>query len=375
MNKCVILSILLMTLNVGAKTTKSKMSDAFNSFLKLQNYVLDEKKFTDKSNHQIIYSELFNMNKIFHEIHSSKELPTFNYSVNAKIISAHLEDTLESFDLNQKYFARNKLKATTSLCISCHMQIKTKASYKVISALKNEQEKFSNDYIKAELLFLARDYAQAEIKYSSYIKDTIKKQKEISKTGVSTSIKNIINSFRKVIALNTRTFFRPKKAIDFINRFDLKELSTMDAKELNSRKEELMYWANKDEINVNQNVDEVMEKYIKGEKNQDNHVNKLVVSGFLKRKLLVETDKKEIAKSLLALSKVERDLSFSYFYSFSESYLMACMDNFSKLEIAKKCYEDYEESIKLGYSGSAGLSIPDSVQKQLKSYKEKVFNK
>ena len=64
MNKYVILSVLLMTLNVGAKTTKSKMSDAFTSFLKLQNYVFDEKKFTDKSNHQIIYSELFNMNKI-----------------------------------------------------------------------------------------------------------------------------------------------------------------------------------------------------------------------------------------------------------------------------------------------------------------------
>ena len=35
MNKCVILSVFLMTLNVSAKTTKSKMSDAFTSFFKI----------------------------------------------------------------------------------------------------------------------------------------------------------------------------------------------------------------------------------------------------------------------------------------------------------------------------------------------------
>ncbi len=370
-----ILVIVLISTSPYAKTTQEKMSDAFNSFIKLQKYALNEKSFTDEQNHQVIYTELFNLSNIFKDIHNEGDLPTFNYSVNAQLISSHFNDTLGAFEMKQKYFARNRVKATTSLCISCHSQIKTSASLGVIKKIKNLESGLSNDLQKAELFFVVRDYKSAQTNYLSYMRKSIDDLKSMKKLGSSSYSRNIVKAFRRIVSINTRTFFKPEKALNALSKFDFSQLSTMDRNEVALTLKELAQWKEKKYPDEKVKMKDFLGELVTDSYTSQNKVHRLVASGYLKKKLLNSTDKSETAEILLYLSKIENSLSFNYFYSLSDAYLMSCMDNFSKFNIAKKCYEEYEKSIIHGYSGSSGTSIPKDIQKRLKVYKEKIFKR
>ena len=58
------------------------------------------------------------------------------------------------------------------------------------------------------------------------------------------------------------------------------------------------------------------------------------------------------------------------FWSLHEMYYERCVRDGAHRPIARMCYEKLEQSLLLGYSGSAGVFLPLSVMKQLKELRE-----
>lgn len=67
---------------------------------------------------------------------------------------------------------------------------------------------------------------------------------------------------------------------------------------------------------------------------------------------------------------VLRDLGL---WSLHELYFLACVDKAPHTPMAQKCFKRYEESVTLGYTGSAGTHIPSSVRKYLDSVRKKAM--
>jgi hypothetical protein len=72
------------------------------------------------------------------------------------------------------------------------------------------------------------------------------------------------------------------------------------------------------------------------------------------------------------LSFSERAVGYSFFYSLADGYLKACMDEWSLLPIAKRCYREYQSFVEFTFTGSSGTDIPADVRAELESYRRKV---
>ncbi|MDO9181111.1 MAG: hypothetical protein Q7U04_01820, partial [Bacteriovorax sp.] len=55
----------------------------------------------------------------------------------------------------------------------------------------------------------------------------------------------------------------------------------------------------------------------------------------------------------------------TYFFSLGDLYLKDCIRKYPASPYAKKCYQEYSDSIEAGYSGSSGTDIPASERREL----------
>jgi hypothetical protein len=58
-------------------------------------------------------------------------------------------------------------------------------------------------------------------------------------------------------------------------------------------------------------------------------------------------------------------------WNLQEQYFQACIFEAPHSNLAEKCYERFEESVTVGYSGSSGTHIPTAIKRQLNQLKIK----
>jgi hypothetical protein len=81
-------------------------------------------------------------------------------------------------------------------------------------------------------------------------------------------------------------------------------------------------------------------------------------------------DSKIKAEGLLTIGTAYEVLSNPTLWPMHELYYEACVHELPHSALAMKCYERYEQSVYMGYTGSAGTFIPDEVQVLLAEMKE-----
>ena len=98
-------------------------------------------------------------------------------------------------------------------------------------------------------------------------------------------------------------------------------------------------------------------------------ISLLISSGILLHHL-VENPQTDLAPEILYwLSLVDHRMSQTYFFSLGDLYLKDCVKKYPKSPYARKCYQEYADSIEAGYSGSSGTDIPDEEKKELNKLK------
>ncbi len=381
-----ILTLCCLILTTGAiakdyKNTKEAMNEIFKAFVDLVPYAGNEMKFKDPKSEEYIKDRLLKLKTAFQNAKHLKKINTPGFSPSYETISQHLDQTYEGFSMSQKSFARNRLKATAEMCISCHTQLPKGTSNTFRSLSKVSRSTFDNDYEYADYLFLIRNYTQAAQYYRQEILGRIKKNTELRKIQKSNTAVfidfTIEKSLERLVTIYTKVFYKPEKALkEVLAQKSVEGMPRNLVKKLDDWKEDLEKWEKRkiSEFKSEKDLNKFLSQYVEGEINQiSSHVDLLVISGFLYRFLNKYPNTPAEPKVLLFLGSIDEVLNHSYFYSLSEIYLKRCITRFPKSSYAKKCFQKYKDQVEFGYTGTAGTNIPDEEQAELARLK-KILN-
>ncbi|OIQ19662.1 MAG: hypothetical protein BM556_04030 [Bacteriovorax sp. MedPE-SWde] len=358
-------------------TTKDYMHVAFDSLMSLNPYLAQEKKFLDPKEEEIIYTHIDNLSKAFSGVHGENLLKGLNYAPSLKVIRTHIDETKIAFNAKQKYFARNRLRATQMLCMNCHSQMKNKASTTIISEMRAHSKKFTNDFDKAETLYLLRDYPTSVRYYKKYIDLELEKSQKIKDRANIEFLpeRNILLAFKRIVHLYTKTFFKPEKALTILELYNSrKDLPETVRESLRKWKKELIVWKKDKKISSMTSVAQIEKAYLSkmndSIESDRSDITLLVASGRILQLLNINKNNGEAPLALYWLGFSDRQLNFSYYYSMAEIYLVDCMERFPKHPVAKRCLAEYRSSIEMGYTGSSGQHIPKDLRDKIRKYEQ-----
>ena len=81
-------------------------------------------------------------------------------------------------------------------------------------------------------------------------------------------------------------------------------------------------------------------------------------------------EKPELGEALYLTGRSYEAVKDLSIWTLHENYYESCIRSVPHSDWSGKCYKRLEESILLGYTGSAGVSIPPDVQSRLEEYKK-----
>ena len=163
------------------KNTRQVMNEVFNSFVKLTPYMNNEMKFQDPNSSGIIISNLNNISNAFKNSEHIRTFKTPGFQPSYDVVREHVQHTIDAFNTNNKLFARTRLKATASLCISCHTQLSGGKRGFINSVNAIGRGSFDNDFEYAEFLYVTRNFSKSIRYFDRAITKRIKTSQELQK--------------------------------------------------------------------------------------------------------------------------------------------------------------------------------------------------
>jgi hypothetical protein len=353
---------------------KDIMDGVYGAFVKIIPYVyLDEKKLENlKTNSSQKNNLLKNLNDISGFFKSARHIEYFQrpgFRPSLDTINKHIDDTVSAVKNNNYIFAQKRMKALTSLCISCHSQLSEVASENAFgNAICNvKKEAFGSNYAFGNYLFLVRRFNDSEKYFDLAITEAVK----------SNDDQELFASLRRIISIHTKINFNPSLADSFIKKYQGdKSLPVLAQDQLKIWSRSLKKWKNFNPKKI-KSIESFIKIYLAPlEDNKDkiasgeNDITLLVSSGVLSKYLNDNPKSKNVPGILYWLSIAERRLSNSFFFSLSDLYLKDCVRLYPKSKYGKKCYQEYADNIEFGYSGSGGTDIPKEEKQELDALKE-----
>lgn len=356
------------------KTEAKKVMDSvYGPFIKIIPYVYsDEKQLTSLKTNSAEKSELIkNLTDISGFFKSARHVSYFQrpgFRPSLDTINNHIEDTLISVKSNNFIFAQKRLKALTSLCISCHTQLSENAAENAFgnAISKVKKENFESDYAYGNYLFLVRRFSESEKYFDLAIENAVKTHND----------QELYPSLRRILSIHTKINFNPELAQTFISKYQNNtQLPGLALEQIKTWSKSLEKWKKFNPKKV-KSISSFIQKYlapleVNKEKTMsgENDITLLISAGVLSKYLNDNPKTNKVPEILYWLSIAERRLSGSFFFSLSDLYLKDCVKLYRKSVFAKKCYQEYADNIEFGYSGSLGTDIPVEEKQELKLLK------
>ncbi|MBC7712659.1 MAG: hypothetical protein H7177_04945 [Rhizobacter sp.] len=383
MKKIFFILFMITISSVSAETSKSEtqskseakdiMDGVYGAFIKIIPYVYsDEKKLenlkTDANQKNGLLKNLTDISGFFKTARHVEYFQRPGFRPSLDTINKHIEETISAVKNNNYIFAQKRMKALTSLCISCHSQLSETATENAFgnAISKAKKENFESDYAYGNYLFLVRRFTESEKFFDQAAMEALK-------TG---NDQELYSSLRRMISIHTKINFDPKLALAFVEKYQAnKVLPIMAQDQLIIWSKSLKKWMTFRPKKI-KSIDSFILQYLKPlEVNKDkiasgeNDITLLISSGVLSKYLNDNPKSKNVPEILYWLSMAERRLSNSFFFSLSDLYLKDCVRLYPKSTYAKKCYQEYADNIEFGYSGSAGTDIPAEEKQELDALK------
>lgn len=359
------------------------MQDVFKNFTSLISYISDPETFVDPKNEQKIYTHLLNVSMAFQNVTHGGMLESKGFKPSLKTMQEHLKGTTEAFHSNHKNFALSRLRASTTMCISCHSQLpKNKAvSFGAFINTVNAKS-FKTKFEYAEYLFIVRSYDKALKTYEEAIDQTIFKGKLLAKADRNLFqvqgplTRNISEAVNQILQITLKIEQNPKKAMallqGILKKSGLPKFISHDI-ENHLKQLDLLQKVTLRAPNNDSELEEFIKKNLEGHQVSEMpgvvDLKILQVSGILQQYLNSHFDTSDVPLIFYWLSFAERQLSRTFFFGLGDIYLKECIRSNPKHPFAKKCFEEYEDQLNYGYTGSAGTFIPDEEKKELAELK------
>lgn len=350
---------------------KAVMGNVYDAYMKIIPYAYSkENKLRDlknKKDKQELINNLTDLSQFFKSAKHASFFQRPGFRPSLETINNHLEETIISVEADNYIFAQKRLNVIGALCVSCHSQLPESVSSKAFG--KNvkvlDRAGFDSDFSYANYLYLIRNFDESKIYFEKAIDSALAKLN-------SNSNLDVVFSLKKIISIDTKIKFDYAKGMASIQKWSKEaRLSNHDKKMLKRWESSLQNWKNFDPSSVKS-----MTKFI--EKNLtpldlkkeivfagEEDVALLISSGVLLN-YLVENSTSELAPEILYwLSLAEHRMSQSYFFSLGDLYLKDCITKYPASPYAKKCYQEYADTIEAGYTGSSGVDIPVEEKREL----------
>lgn len=360
--------------------TQALMEGVFDSYIALLPVMNDSGLLDSEDQRQKIIANLENLKNSFDAAEHIAALQTPSFMPSIETFGEHIDETIRVVRTGNKNFAQMRMKAMTSLCMTCHTQLPDgKSSLLVSKIAEMDRSKFASDYDYAEFLFLNRNYLRSVRYYERAIQTHLHNlANKIGSRDIAE--RELRRSFRRVLSIYTKVNYMPSVARSFMEKFvEHRSLPGMLQVDMRHWIKSLRAWERRDlviRMNSPESVNSFIEAYLVPLKRpslspDDRHeVTLLIASGVLTKFLAHRVDDELEARALFWLARAERQLNYQFFYSLSELYLRDCIKNYPKTSYAQMCLDEYRESLIYGYSGSAGIDIPDDEQEKLKELEE-----
>lgn len=350
---------------------KAVMSNVYGAYTKLLPYIYSTNPQISapkmKKGKEDLIKNLTDLSDFFKSAKHADFFKRPGFRPSLDTINNHLEETIISVQSGNMIFAQKRLNVIGALCVSCHSQIPQSVAKNAFgeNIVKEKRESFDSDLSYANYLYLVRRFDDSRTYFDKAINDGLDKNSKYSH-------QELMSALRSALSIDTKISFNADKAEAFVKKWEGdKRLSNNDKKMLGRWKSDLAHWKNFKQADVKSVPDFISKNLVKLDMKKEylftgeDDVTLLVSSGFL-QKYLVENPTSELAPEILYwLSIVEHRMSMTYFFSLGDLYLKDCITKYPKSPYAKKCYQEYADSIEAGYSGSAGTDIPPEEKKEL----------
>ena len=362
---------------VAKRTWQSKM-DQFSAILTdLFPLLVSDDKFRDPVNKDRIQSHVKTLNTLAHSLNDKDDAasvliatsndPSMRYL--SQLLKHELDSALDGLELGKSDYSRVVLKNITGICIECHTRGKWGKSFQKDLA-NSWQFKGLDTFDKAQLYTATRQYENALTIYEG-IFNNFSKNKGFHFRWEKAA--------KMVLNLSVRIKQDPDLGLKTVNKI-LKHPNAALFLKNNARqwKRDLLSWKREKPLTSESAKFKFAKKLIKRAQLNQNYwadsttyVLYLRASGILHDLLNSSTVKKaKKAESLYLLGQAYEALSAHSYSKLNEYYYKSCITYQPHSAQAVKCYQRYEVSVFLGYSGSGGFAAPPSSMQHLRYLKD-----
>lgn len=280
-------------------------------------------------------------------------------------LKSNTQHALKAFDENHLEFSRNILSENLGLCFSCHTTTQfgpeNNFSNKVISSNFRIQPTERAEYYVATRQFdRAIDLLDGVLQSPANLLDDPHEQ---------------VGALRRYLSLQVRVKKDPASASAALEKFlQQKKLPYFIAADAESWLRSLRDWqaqGNKmhEPVKLAQALlKKAREKQSRGSFHSS-YVEYLRASALLHEGLRIAKNNNTRAEIYQLLGFCYDTLSEVGTWDLPEVYFEACVRSAPKTAVAQKCYKDFERSIILGFSGSAGIFVPKEERERMAELK------
>jgi tetratricopeptide (TPR) repeat protein len=352
-----------------ASPVRKKMSTISGLVRDMGLYIASEQEFIRDSNKLIIQKKLEELTDLFKKLKVHPVVNTQGLALNQVVMTEQLEQTVALFKNNRKPLARAKFNAALNLCVSCHTQSPGTVNKEQdkIFADKDINKLKINDYEKAELYFITRDFETAVKLYDKFIRASWKTDDD---EFIYKALERQLIYFLKIkksfpeAKAHFEVYLKEKKLNEKVTKEVEDWVKTLSGKSL---------WDQYDPATVKE---EDMEKFMKTFIADDeegpifsltdsSEVYDLNLSSILMDYYNAHPETKLGAKILYWLATLDKRVNDDLFFSLGDFYLLACMEKYPKDTIAKDCYESYMDDLEINYL-SKEKEFPPEIKTRVK---------
>ena len=378
-------SIFAQDITAEQLEAKAVMNQVYESFIKIVPYIYSDKLIFDhhkKSSEEELTKNLVEIQKAFNGAKHVNFLHSPGFRPSLDTINVHIQETIDSLQSKHKVFAHARLKAMTALCVSCHSQLSSAVSKNAFVNVASNmgRDHFDSDFAYANYLYLVRRFKDATKYFDLSIKNYIlESQKAPPGMLLDDKVVNgeLYTSLRRILSIYTKINVEPSQAISYLRKYASdKSISKITRSDINSWILALEKWKKFDVAKI-VSVEDFIKNNLavlesaKDKLNTGEHdITLLIASGVLSKFLNDHPNSQTTPQILYWLAIAERRLSTTYFFSLGDIYLKECIIQFPTSPYAKKCYQEYEENVLFGYSGSGGTDIPPEEKRELDRLKK-----
>ncbi len=328
-------------------------------------YLFSEANYNDPKNSGKIEKKL---NKFLTHSHSVAEMnkkSTPDHDPALKMASQEMMSNLKigiaSFQKGRKNYSRMIVKESLSQCFHCHTRNNVGPKYKHSGSIS---DKLKNSLAVLELV----DYYVAVRNFDA-AKTTLIENLENEQFRKSNPLR-AEQALRKLLAISIRVNRDIPETILILNRLKTKQGFTkaiqnsfpLWIKHLKAWKSPKNFKNDcKEPLKTGDNFIAKAENLKSSKSYYGADVLYLGATTCLHDFLKTDSPNKKKAQALYDLGKSYGFLSDISFWNLSETYYEACIKTLPHSPLAKKCYKNWEDAIMVGYSGSGGVFIPNSV--------------